>query len=177
MNKLRPGMAPARSRKALANPKGSASPGPAGIALRAAPPPKRLVPVEDRLLALGSLHPTRPLAHTSVGADTSGAACATPEPMNRAATGAPRTIPAPPIIAAVAAKGRTGLCARSELVPRLLHCLLRLDIRNSPSNNWLSRGDDGRCAFRRHVTGCPLSPPSCSKRVGRNADPSRCSGV
>src|SRR5882762_4664735 len=109
MNRFSPGIAPARSKKAFANPNGSATPGPAGITDRAVLAPKRLPPVED---AVGWLHPTRPLAHTSVGADTNGAACATPEPMNRAATGAPNTTPAPPIAATT--KGRTGLRTRCE---------------------------------------------------------------
>src|SRR5882757_2456749 len=114
MNRFSPGIAPARLKNAFVNPNGSATLGPAGTMVSAALGPNRLLPVSD---ALGLLHPTR-LVHRSLGGDTSGAACATPEPMNRAATGAPSTTPAPPISAVVAAKGRTCLRPRREPVPR-----------------------------------------------------------
>ncbi|KAA0081319.1 hypothetical protein CIW52_22210 [Mycolicibacterium sp. P9-64] len=114
MNRFSPGIEPARSRTASANPNGFETSGPAGMIVSAALGPKRLPPVRD---AVGSLHPMM-LAHRSRGAGEGGAACATPDPMNSAATGAARTTPAPPIMAVVAAKGRNGFRPRREPVPR-----------------------------------------------------------
>src|SRR5882757_11010102 len=169
MNRLSPGMDPARSKKALASPNGSEMPGPAGMTVRAVLAPKRL-------LALGSLQPARLLLHRSVGADTSGAACATPEPMNSAATGAPRTTPAPPISAAVAAKGRTDFRPRRDPVPRsprvvVWSCLLRLDIEIPPSIIWLShaswRGWSSCCPPTSVGCHCVLLTVRCAGRPGR----------
>jgi hypothetical protein len=54
---------------------------------------------------------------------------------NTAAAGAAKTIPAPPIAAAVATNGRTGLRDCAEPVPREL----RLDIEKPPSFSALSQ--------------------------------------
>src|SRR5882757_735041 len=112
----------------------SAVPLPTNIPMNEPNPPPRSKPGANEVrssaagdsaaASLGGVEALSPnkLGHTGatqlwlVGGDSGGAACATPEPMNSAATGALKTIPAPPITAA--AKGRACFPDLCEPVPR-----------------------------------------------------------